>query len=188
MSLLPGRQRHAHGGRDAGGGMADAEGVVVALRALRKACQSTCLTHVCIWCFAAGENFVGIGLVPHIPDDTVVRGVVDMVQGNGQFNDAEARAEMAPGLTPRCTAGRRAARRPAAAAHRTGAPARRNPARSCPGAALQAGRVGSSENMTRDSTVNWPKSSVFAGSWSPVDPVGFWGLSGARAGRQEERK
>ena len=41
---------------------------------------------------------MGISLVAHIPDQYVVRCVKDVVQGNGQFDYPQARAQMATGL------------------------------------------------------------------------------------------
>ena len=45
----------------------------------------------------AGENLVRIGLMPDIPDQLVARGVEHAVQRNGQFHDAQPRAEMSAG-------------------------------------------------------------------------------------------
>src|SRR5690606_1625817 len=47
---------------------------------------------------AAGQNLVRIGLMPDIPDQTVFRGVIDVVQGDGQLDYAESGAEMPAGL------------------------------------------------------------------------------------------
>ena len=46
---------------------------------------------------ATGQDLVGIALVADIPDDLVARGVKDRVQGDGQFDNAEARAKVAAG-------------------------------------------------------------------------------------------
>ena len=45
----------------------------------------------------SGQDLVGIGLVADIPYQPVVRGVEDIVQGNGQFDRAQAGREMAAG-------------------------------------------------------------------------------------------
>ena len=95
---VPGRQCHTHGGGDAGGGVADAERVVLALGALGKSRQSAGLAHAVHLSHAAGKNFVGIGLVTHIPDNAVVRRVVDIVQGDGKLDHAQASAKMSAGL------------------------------------------------------------------------------------------
>jgi hypothetical protein len=47
---------------------------------------------------AAGEEFVDVGLVSSVEDNAVTRGIKDPVHGDGEFNDAEVRAEVAPGL------------------------------------------------------------------------------------------
>jgi hypothetical protein len=41
---------------------------------------------------------VGIGLVAHVPNQSIFGGGKDMVQGDGQFDHAEPGAEMAPGF------------------------------------------------------------------------------------------
>src|SRR5690606_6048358 len=50
---------------------------------------------------AAGEDLVRVGLVADVPDDAVVGRVVHRMQGDGQFDHAQARAEMAAGLADR---------------------------------------------------------------------------------------
>src|SRR5690606_33443287 len=50
---------------------------------------------------AAGEDLVRVGLVADVPDDAVVGRVVHRVQGYGQFDHAEAGAEMAARLADR---------------------------------------------------------------------------------------
>src|SRR5271168_2672905 len=46
---------------------------------------------------APGQDFVGVGLMPDIPDQSVVRRVEDVMQRHGQLDDAEACAEMTAG-------------------------------------------------------------------------------------------
>ena len=46
---------------------------------------------------AAGQDLVRIGLVADVPDQAVARGVEDVMDRGGQFDDAEAGAEMAAG-------------------------------------------------------------------------------------------
>ena len=45
----------------------------------------------------AGEDLVRIGLVPDVPDDAVMRRIEHVVQRDGEFDDAEPRAEVAAG-------------------------------------------------------------------------------------------
>ena len=46
---------------------------------------------------AAGEDFVGIGLVADIPDHLVFGGVEDIMDGNGEVDRAQAGRQMAAG-------------------------------------------------------------------------------------------
>jgi hypothetical protein len=46
---------------------------------------------------APGDDLVRIGLVPHVPDETVPRRIEKIVQGYGELDDAEARTEMPTG-------------------------------------------------------------------------------------------
>jgi len=47
---------------------------------------------------ASGQNFVGITLVAHIPDDFVPRRVEHRMQSHGQLDNPKARAQMAAGF------------------------------------------------------------------------------------------
>ena len=42
----------------------------------------------------AGQYFVSVGLVSDVPDEFVVRGIEDVVNGDGQFDDAETGPEV----------------------------------------------------------------------------------------------
>jgi hypothetical protein len=44
---------------------------------------------------AAGQNFMAIGLVPYIPYNLVIGGIIDIVKRNRQLNHTEACTEMA---------------------------------------------------------------------------------------------
>ncbi|KAI0561881.1 1-deoxyxylulose-5-phosphate synthase [Gracilaria domingensis] len=44
---------------------------------------------------APREDLVRVGLVRHVPDEAVVRGVEDVVQRNGELDDAQRRAQVA---------------------------------------------------------------------------------------------
>ena len=50
---------------------------------------------------AAGEDLVRIGLMADVPDDAVVRGVVEVVQGGGEFDHPQPGAEMAAAASDR---------------------------------------------------------------------------------------
>ena len=47
---------------------------------------------------SACQNLMHIALVADIPDQFILGNIVDFVQGESQFNDAEGRGEMAAGL------------------------------------------------------------------------------------------
>src|SRR3546814_13494471 len=74
--------------------MADAEGVVFALLALGKWGHAVLVLDGVDRVAAAGADLVRAGLVADVPDDAVVGGVVHRVQGDGQFDHAEAGPEM----------------------------------------------------------------------------------------------
>ena len=119
--------RHAQRGRDRGRGMADAEGVVFAFLALGERRHAVLLLDRVDAVAAAGEDLVRIALVADVPDQAVVRGVVQVVQGDGQLDHAQPGAEVAAGAADRFDQVARAARRrprgcrfPAAGAGRRG--------------------------------------------------------------------
>ena len=45
-----------------------------------------------------GQNFMGIGLMPHIPDQLIPRRVKHVMQRNRQFHHAKPRTQMPAGL------------------------------------------------------------------------------------------
>lgn len=47
---------------------------------------------------ATGENLVWIRLMAHVPDQSVVRGIEDVMQGDGQLDNTEASTEMPASL------------------------------------------------------------------------------------------
>ena len=71
--------RHAEAGGDGGGRMRGAERVVFALAAAGEARQAAGLTEGPNAVAAPSENFMRIGLMPHVPDQPVARGVEDRV-------------------------------------------------------------------------------------------------------------
>jgi hypothetical protein len=95
--------------------MADAEGVVLALAALRKTRNAAVHAQPGHAGAAAGEHLVRVGLVADVPHQAIVRGVEDVVQGDRQFDRAEVRREVSAGPGDRFRPGRRATRRPVAA-------------------------------------------------------------------------
>ena len=77
--------------------MGGAERVVIALGALGEAGQAAAGAQRADAVAAAGQDLVRIGLMADVPDQAVARGVEDVVQRRGQFDDAKAGAEMAAG-------------------------------------------------------------------------------------------
>ena len=73
------------------------EAIVFALGALGETGKATALTQCADAPAPLGENFVRIGLVADVPDQTVVGRIEDMMQCDSQFDHAQTRAEMTTG-------------------------------------------------------------------------------------------
>ncbi len=97
-ALQLGGNGHAQGSADGGAGVTDAKGVVFALAAAREGGQAVLLAQAGHAFATTGEDLVRIGLVAHVPHQPVFRGVEDVMQGHGQFDDAQAGAEVTAGL------------------------------------------------------------------------------------------
>ena len=95
VALHLGRHSHAEGSRDGGGTVAGAEGVVGAFAHLWEAADAAIGADGLEGFAAAGQYFVGIGLMPHIPDEFVVGCVEDIVEGYSELDGAEARGQVA---------------------------------------------------------------------------------------------
>ena len=89
--------RHPRRCADGSPRMADAERVVRALAALRKRRESSPLAYRTHPVAPSGEDLVRVALVPHVPDDPVMRGVVQVMEGDGELDRAETGREMAAG-------------------------------------------------------------------------------------------
>ena len=76
-------------------GVAGAVAVVLALGAQQEAVEPLILAHGVEAVAAAGEELVDVALVADIEDEFVLRRLEDAVQGDGQFDDAEIRPEVA---------------------------------------------------------------------------------------------
>ena len=101
LALDLGGQRHPQSGRNRGRGMADAEGVIAALAALRKPGNATVHAQFGHAGTTAGEHLVGVGLVTDVPDQAVVWRFEDMMQGDGEFDRTEVRREVPTGAGDR---------------------------------------------------------------------------------------
>ncbi len=77
--------------------MGRAEGVVFALRPAGEAGEASALAQRLDAAAPAGQDLVRIGLVPDVPDHPVGRRVEHVVQGDGQLDHPQPRAQMAPG-------------------------------------------------------------------------------------------
>ncbi len=96
-----GGDRHAKGGTDGGAGVADGEHVVLALATPGEGVQAILLPDGVDLVTAPGQDLVGIGLMAHVPDQPIERGVVDVVQGHGQFDRAETGGKVSAGAADR---------------------------------------------------------------------------------------
>jgi hypothetical protein len=74
--------------------MTCAEGVIFALRAFRETADSVFLPIMTKGLAPSRYDLMGIGLMSHIKDKLVVRGVIHIVKAYHQFHRAEARAKM----------------------------------------------------------------------------------------------
>ena len=95
------RHGHAEAGRNGGRAVSCAEGIEAAFAALGEAVKPVLLADRAQGAAPPGEHLVWIGLVAHIPDHAVFRRVEHIMQRDGQFDDAEATAEMTAGLRRR---------------------------------------------------------------------------------------
>ena len=77
--------------------MTHAEGIVLTLCSTGKRGQTPGLTHAEHFVPAPRQNFVGIALMADIPDQTVLRRVENVVDGDGQFDDPQRRPQVAAG-------------------------------------------------------------------------------------------
>ncbi len=78
--------------------MAGSEGIMDRLGALGEAADTVVLPLGVEAIPAAGDNFMCVGLMAHIPDDAVGRGVEAVMECQGQLHTAKVRGKMAAGL------------------------------------------------------------------------------------------
>ena len=77
--------------------MGRAKGIVFAFRALGEPVQPTLLAQRANAVAAPGQYLVGIGLVPDVPDQPILRRVENMVQGDRQFDHAQTGPQVPAG-------------------------------------------------------------------------------------------
>ena len=78
--------------------MAHAKGVVFALVAARKARQAVQLAQRGHAFAPPGQDFVRVGLVPHIPNNAVFRCIEHIVQSHREFHRAQVGAQVSAGF------------------------------------------------------------------------------------------
>jgi hypothetical protein len=89
--------RDSEAGGNGGAAVPGGEGVERALAPAREPGNALMLSQGVERFPAAGEDFVGIGLVADIPDHLVVGGVEDIMDGNGEVDRAQAGRQMPAG-------------------------------------------------------------------------------------------
>ena len=97
LTLDLGGQRHAQRGRDAGGRMCGAEGVVFALVTARETTDAAELAQGAHAVAPTGEDLVRVGLMTDVPDQAVFRRVEHVVQRQRELHRAKVGTEVAPG-------------------------------------------------------------------------------------------
>ena len=75
--------------------MASSEMIETAFGALEVSRNAVLLTQGVEVVETTSDQLVGIGLMPDVPDDPVSIQIEGLIQGQGELNDTEARAEMA---------------------------------------------------------------------------------------------
>ena len=85
---------HTQGGRNTVGGMSAGKGVVLAFVGRRERTKAAKMT-ISGECFAAtGQNLVTRSLMAHIPDNTVVWRIKDVMQCHRKFDHTKSTGEM----------------------------------------------------------------------------------------------
>ena len=84
--LQVGCDGHSQGRRDGSGRMPCAESIVFAFVARGESAQTAQATDGRELLLASGQNLMAVSLMPHIPDDTVVGRIENIMQGHGQLD------------------------------------------------------------------------------------------------------
>lgn len=77
--------------------MPDPKGVIFALAAVGEGADAVAAADAGHPVFAPRQDLMGIGLMPHVPDQFVGRGVEHVMQGHGQLHRAQSRRKMPAG-------------------------------------------------------------------------------------------
>src|ERR1700693_589032 len=75
--------------------MADAEGIIKTFLPFRKAADPLILPERVKPGVSASQNLMGISLMSHVPDNSVFRGIEEVMKGDRQFNRAETGTQVA---------------------------------------------------------------------------------------------
>ena len=94
-------RREALGDGQPGARVPTVENVVLGFRTPREAAQAAELANRAERVVAPGQQLVGVGLMPRVPDDPVARRLQNPMQGDGQLDRAERRTKMPTGLRDR---------------------------------------------------------------------------------------
>ena len=94
VALQCGSGGHAEGSTDGGGAVASAKGVEGRLVDAGETAKTAIRAYGWEKVATTGDDFVGVGLVADIPDEFVVGGVEDVVEGEGEFDSAKRGGEM----------------------------------------------------------------------------------------------
>ena len=81
--------------------MSRAKRIIFTFRALGKTGQAPLLAQSANTVAPSGQNFMGIALMAHIPDQPIIRRVENIMDSRGQFDNAEPCPQMATGLRNR---------------------------------------------------------------------------------------
>ena len=95
--LHGGCSRHTQCSADRGAGVPGPEGIVLTFLAVEKTTEPVTAAQAAHCIAPAGQDFVGIGLVPDIPDQSITGCIKDMVQGDRQFDGPESRRQVTAG-------------------------------------------------------------------------------------------
>jgi len=91
---VPHRLCYAESGRDGGTAMPDVEHIVGTFLSLGETTDPASRAKGVELVPSAGYQFVGVGLMPHIPDDLVLRHLENVMKGQGQFHSSQVRCQM----------------------------------------------------------------------------------------------
>ncbi len=89
-----GGERHPQRGPDGGAGVPHPEGVVFALTALGERTDAAPFAHRVHAVTTSAEDFVRIALMADVPNQPIVRRVVEIMQRNGELEGAESGGKM----------------------------------------------------------------------------------------------